>query len=376
MIYARPEIRVISESDLFDPSWYISKYPDVEAARMDPAEHYFYIGAKIGRNPSNEFDTNYYLFQNPDVAEAEINPLYHYITYGKNEGRKPLPSPLLPSKKKDRIDVVIPVFNALENVQDCLNSVLKETDCYKIKIFVVNDGSGEATSSWLASFCKQFEVIELIQHVNNQGYTKAVNSGLLASEAPYVILLNSDTIVTRGWINGLVRCMKSNPRAGITGPLSNAASWQSVPRVKDENGQFSVNKLPNGVKPEKVAELIRKHSKHIYPSVPFINGFCFMIARKVIDTIGVMDEETFPRGYGEEDDYCIRAVMSGFSLHVADDVYVYHAKSKSFGHAVRKELSKKGGIAVRTKHGAKLTCDKIRDAEETSRLLNSLRESY
>ena len=55
-----------------------------------------------------------------------------------------------------------------------------------------------------------------------------------------------------------------------------------------------------------------------------------------------MDEENFPIGYGEENDYCIRAADAGFTLAIADDAYVFHAKSKSFGHSRRKELSKQG----------------------------------
>ena len=75
-----------------------------------------------------------------------------------------------------------------------------------------------------------------------------------------------------------------------------------------------------------------------------------MIRRQVIDAIGYMDEASFPAGYGEENDYCIRASEAGYYMAIADDVYVFHAKSKSFGHKNRKKLSAEGSQQLKRKH--------------------------
>jgi len=250
----------------------------------------------------------------------------------------------------DKIDIVIPVYNALEDLKKCLLSVQQNTGGFKVHTIIVNDGSNTETTEWLRKFCKNNKMFNLIEHGMNKGYTKAVNTGLKASTSNYVITLNSDTIVTIGWLSGLIRCVESDKKIGITGPLSNAASWQNVPSLYGDSGSFAVNKLPDDISPDDMAFIVGHASNRIYPRLPFVNGFCFLIKREVLDAIGYMDEVNFPLGYGEENDFCIRASDAGFILAIADDVYVYHSKSKSFGHESRKILSQKGADNLRKKH--------------------------
>jgi glycosyltransferase involved in cell wall biosynthesis len=87
-------------------------------------------------------------------------------------------------------------------------------------------------------------------------------------------------------------------------------------------------------------------------AVPFVNGFCFVIKRTVIDAIGSFDEERFGGGYCEENDYAIRADAAGFELAVVGDAYVYHAKSRSYGAEERSDLSRAANEVFREKHGA------------------------
>lgn len=82
-------VKHISHSSLFDAKFYLDKNPDVKAAGMDPALHYFGRGAFEGRDPSPAFSSSGYLANNPDIAAAEINPLLHYELYGRAEGRTP-----------------------------------------------------------------------------------------------------------------------------------------------------------------------------------------------------------------------------------------------------------------------------------------------
>lgn len=344
------ESKIIAESGLFDRDWYLDQYPDVRALGVDPIKHYLRLGALLQRNPGPGFDAVHYTRMYPDVAKAGINPLVHYATEGRKEGRLPLPQRITVASTGDHIDIIIPVYNALEDVMRCLEAVVVKTDGFQVRPIIVNDGSDSSTSAWLNAFCKKHSSITLIEHAENRGYTAAINAGLRASTASYVVTLNSDTIVTSGWLSGLVRCINSRSDVGVAGPLSNAASWQSVPQLFGSDGNFLVNDL-NGVAPDSMAALVRKYAKPVYPEFPFINGFCFMITRAVIDRIGVMDEVTFPEGYGEENDYCIRAAEAGFRLVVADDTYVYHAKSKSFGHEKRGHLSKEGATKLVEKHG-------------------------
>jgi hypothetical protein len=79
---------ILRESGLFDAEWYLSTYPDVAAAGIEPLEHYLVHGASEGREPGPDFDGKAYLAANPDVAEAGANPLLHYLEFGHAEGRQ------------------------------------------------------------------------------------------------------------------------------------------------------------------------------------------------------------------------------------------------------------------------------------------------
>jgi|GEM_PF-816188 len=352
MDIALDDLRQIQSSPLFDEKWYIAQYPDVAALGYDPALHYLALGAALLRNPSEGFDTAFYLKTYPDVAEAGINPLLHFERYGNEEGRLPQSFVLSTSLLASRVDVVVPVYNALEDVQRCLQSIALHTDGYALRVVVVNDGSNDETTAWLRDYVStNAQCFELVENSQNAGYTKAANSGLRRTSAPFVVLLNSDTIVTNGWLKGLIRCLESAARIGIAGPLSNAASWQNVPNLYDEAGQFAVNRLPNNMTADDMAATVRAVSARSYPRVPFVNGFCFAMKRELLAKLGQMDEINFPKGYGEENDFSLRAAAAGYELAIADDVYVFHAKSKSFGHDQRRILSAEGAHALERLHG-------------------------
>lgn len=272
----------------------------------------------------------------------------------------------------NEIDIVVPVFNALDSVRNCLESLVEHSDSFLIRIIIVNDGSESETNNWLRDFCHNKPRLKLIEHAKNLGYTKTVNHGLKVSTAPYVITLNSDTIVTSGWLRRMVRCLESDPRIGIVGPLSNAANWQNVPYLKDHN-KFVINRLPDHLSVEDMGKLVANVSRQQYPRIPIINGFCFMIRRAVIDAIGYMDEKNFPLGYGEENDYCIRATYAGFDLAVADDVYVFHAKSKSFGEKKRLELTQQGIRKLQEKYTSEKYAD-IKNILAKNETLSDIRQ--
>jgi hypothetical protein len=83
----RLQARVVRASPLFDGRWYLERYPDVDAAGVDPALHYIRHGAAELRDPGPRFDTGWYLAHYPDVARSGMNPLVHFLRRGANEGR-------------------------------------------------------------------------------------------------------------------------------------------------------------------------------------------------------------------------------------------------------------------------------------------------
>ena len=237
---------------------------------------------------------------------------------------------------KSNVDVIVCVHNAYDDVKLCLESVEKYTSP-PFSLILIDDGSEELTQKYLKNFAKTCNNAQLIRNNSARGYTFAANQGLKISSAPHVILLNSDTIVTYEWIDRIVGCAESDDKIGLVGPLSNTASWQSVPNIEDQ-GDWAKNTLPSEVTIEQMGRLIAKYSSRTYPKIPFINGFCLLIKRNLIDNIGYFDEENFGRGYGEENDYCLRALKAGWTFAVADDVYIYHSQSRSYSNEKRKLL--------------------------------------
>lgn len=252
------------------------------------------------------------------------------------------------------LDIIICVYNALEDVKLCIDSVLNNTSD-PFQIILVDDNSAAPTREYLEEVAQKYaHHIQLIQNDKpnaKHGYTYAVNIGLRASKADFVVCLNSDTIVPAFWADRMIECAQSDPRIGVVGPLSNTASWQSIPEITGEDGDWAHNVLPEGYDVERMGEEIAQNSGVIYPKVRLLNGFCLMLTRATIKKIGYMDEENFGRGFSEEDDYNSRCAKAGICLAVADNVYVYHSQSKSYSNERRMELCKLSGEALRKKHG-------------------------
>jgi GT2 family glycosyltransferase len=215
---------------------------------------------------------------------------------------------------------------------------------------VVDDASSIIAHNRISEFMRDKPWMRIIRNAENMGYTKSANRGIFASEADWVILLNSDTIVTKGWIEGLLECAVSHPNTACVGPVSNAATYQSVPEVHDVNGKWCTNDLPPNMSLEDLNGFLRANSLKAFPSVPLLNGFCTLIKRDVFVELGGFNEAAFPAGYGEENDWCARVAKAGYRLSVADHVYVYHHKSASFGAGRRAELAKAGTKALRDLH--------------------------
>ncbi len=137
------------------------------------------------------------------------------------------------------------------------------------------------------------------------------------------MLLNSDTVVTAGWLDALARCAASDPRIGTATPFSNNAEICSFPRFCADNP------WPEGADPEPVRAALARAAVPTYPELPTGVGFCLYVRRALIDAIGIFDP-VFGKGYGEENDFCLRAAQAGFRNVLCDDAFVLHAGERSF----------------------------------------------
>lgn len=273
--------------------------------------------------------------------------------------------------KHSNIDIIICVHNALEDFIKCYKSIIIHSS-EPYHIIIIDDGSNEETKNYLNSLLQSSKNIEVISNPQAHGYTRAANQGLHLAKAKFVVLVNSDTIVTAGWLEKMASVFHMNSRVGMVGPMSNTASWQSIPHIF-EGTDWAKNILPEDFSVDQFATALTKLSNPVFPEVPFLNGFCMMIRKEVITDIGYFDDKTFPEGYGEEDDYILRARKAGWEARWADNVYVYHAQSRSFTDARRMELSSRGMKALINKQGEEIISEGCQQLQK-SLVLNGIRE--
>ncbi len=274
---------------------------------------------------------------------------WSYISRSDRREREEPPLPI----PHGIVDILVTVHNALDYVKTCLASLERTRSEFR-QLILVDDASEEPTEMYLQTFSNERPWCRLIRNQHKCGYTKTANTGLRASNADVVILLNSDVEVGSKWIARIMGCLTSDSSIGIASPLSNAASWQSIPDVLDASQRWAVNEMPGGWTIESINQSLQYLSECKYPLAPVLNGFCFAIKKEVIQQVGYFDEKNFPSGYGEENDYCLRAQSKGYSCAVVDDAYIYHHKTKSHAKEERLRLASAGNEALKVKYGASI----------------------
>lgn len=324
------EIDEIRSSDLFDAKWYLDTYPDVRFSGMDAVEHYLVAGARLGRNPSAAFNGSEYLRRHDDLAVSGDNPLLHYIRSlrgQETEGASELH--WISATHEHRIGangvtIVIPVYNAPEATRDCLRSVIAHTNPL-VRVVVIDDCSPDPEVDRVLAEAAGHSNVRIVRNHRNLGYTATVNLGIHLAGKSDVVLLNSDTRVTPRWLDNLRLAAYSGKKVATATPFSDNAGAFSAPRINESNAR------PEGMSEDDYARSVTRASERLYPETPTGNGFCMYIRRAAIDEIGDFDADSFPRGYGEENDFCVRTTRAGW-MHVIDDATViFHVRSASFG---------------------------------------------
>ena len=340
----------------FDGAWYTRQYADVAAAGAHPLLHYLTDGAKQGRDPHPRFDAGWYAEQHPEAAH---NPLLFHLRVGAARGwltERPvdidryLPSTRAPFESPDvpQVDVIIPVYRDLHLTRRCVESVLADNDrpagripagripARRIptgRIIVIDDRTPEPKlAAWLDRVAKS-GAITLLRNARNLGFVGSVNRGIRHAGDHDVALLNSDTEVPAGWL----RRLRAQAYASRNGGQRFAAveqrddlrlcrlrrrtdpAWHDIGRAR--------RRLPRGQR-----RTVRRHAH---------NGRLLHVHRRAaLDAVGLFDRETFGKGYGEENDFCLRATALGWRHHIACDTFVYHAGGASFGASADAGISR------------------------------------
>ena len=253
-------------------------------------------------------------------------------------GRPDVPA----DRARGPLDVVVPVYGAAAFFRRCLSTVLAHTDLGRHRLVVVLDGPGQEESRQALGRVPAGANLVVLENAERRGFVASVNTGMAASDRD-VVLLNSDTEVTARWLEKLQAAAYSDPAVATVTPFSNDATLCSLPR------SFAANALPAGLDVDGFGRVVEERSRREYPRIPTGVGVCLYIKRKVLDAIGAFDEARFGLGYGEESDFCARALEAGF-VHVLDDAtFVFHAGRRSFG-ASREVRARRAARVMRRLH--------------------------
>ena len=246
----------------------------------------------------------------------------------------------------ENVDIIVPVYNAYEYTEECIKSVIKNTNLNIHRLILINDKSpDEKIMPMLQKYASENEnkQIVVLENEENSGFVKTVNRGMTYSTND-VVLLNSDTEVTNNWLEKMITCAYSNDYIATVTALTNNGTIASVPNFGIDN------ELPKNMSLEQYAKMIEEISLKRYPELTTGNGFCMYIKRKVIEEIGLFDDITFEKGYGEENDFCYRALDHGYTNVLCDDTFIYHKGTQSF----KKENLTKTRAAIINDHMKKL----------------------
>lgn len=224
------------------------------------------------------------------------------------------------SLKLPSISVIVLTYNNWAYTEACLNSLFTRTDYPgRLEVVAADNASSDETVERLREWATREPRLKLVLNESNLGFSAGNNTGLAAATGDYLVMLNNDTVVTRGWLLSLLRHFQIDPTLGLLGPATNHIGNESKVPVHYE----SLSQMPAASRVWTLA-----HMGQLY-SMRTLAFFCVMMPRAVYERVGPMDE-TFGRGFFEDDDYCRRIEQQGLHLACADGVLVHHRLSASF----------------------------------------------
>ncbi len=229
-------------------------------------------------------------------------------------------SPLLP------VTIVVPAYRGLETTLACLHSVFASVPP-GTSVHVIDDASPEPELVAALAELALAGRIHLIRHPRNRGFPAAANTGIAASPGHDVVLLNSDTLTSPGWLERLRAAAYAAGDIGTACPLSNDATILSYP------GLTGGNPVPDLPGTARLAAFAARANGDAVLDIPTAVGSCMYIRRDCLEQVGAFREDLFAQGYGEENDFCLRAGHRGWRHVAVPGAFVAHAGAASFGAA-------------------------------------------
>ncbi|MSP11794.1 MAG: glycosyltransferase family 2 protein [Chloroflexi bacterium] len=225
------------------------------------------------------------------------------------------------------LSIIIISWNTRDLLAKCLASVYNPRPAASFEVIVVDNASSDGSPEMVKT---QFPQVRILENSQNLGFARANNQAIRASQGRYILLLNSDTIVTPHAVQMLLDCMQTHPQAGVCGPMLINAN---------ATFQASFNDFPNlfteiihllGVAPRLLSRSYPSYEltdSRQLRAVDWVGGACFMIRRACIDQVGLLDESFIM--YGEEVDWCYRIRQHGWEVIYQPDARIIHLGGQS-----------------------------------------------
>ena len=217
------------------------------------------------------------------------------------------------------VSVVVVTYNNVTLTSLCLDSLEYASEWPHLDLVVMDNGSTDGTMEHLRERQARGQVIRVIENRINRGFAAAVNTGLSIARGEYLVVLNNDTVVTRGALAALVRHLRARPDVGLVGPVTNAIANEARVSVSYDD----VADMPSWA-----ARYVREHDGETFP-LSMAAMFCVAMRRDVWDAVGPLDER-FETGMFEDDDYSRRVKALGLEIRCARDAFVHHWQKASF----------------------------------------------
>ena len=237
------------------------------------------------------------------------------------------------SESRLRYSIIVVTYNALEHTVRCVDSILKNSKKQETKdyeLIVVDNASTDGTVGYLSEMEKVGKIQTLILNKENKNFGPANNQGYAAAHGEIIVLLNSDTVVTRGWLEKMDECLEHRKDIAIVGCMSNSS-----------NGRQMVSGVHSGfhdLEHNAAAWAIKNY--RVYVEAGVLYGWCMMIDRRFLNTQPFLFDEMFANSY-EDNDLCVRARLAGWRLFIDQGTYIYHAGQGSFKSGYGKDFLKK-----------------------------------
>ena len=222
--------------------------------------------------------------------------------------------------------IIVVNYNGGRLLRECVESIYRFTKDFEL--LVIDNGSSDGSLSLLDN---NHSRITVIRNGINLGFAKANNIGIRTARGTFVVLLNSDTVVTPGWLDSLVASAETDPDIGIVTPKlvwpdgrldATGHSFSFEPYFITDRGQGE----PDLRQYDNLTELI---------STSFA---CVLLRKRLFSEIGLLDEKMF--FYFEDLDFCVRAKIAGWRVVYAPLSRVYHVRGGSTSRSTMKTLQR------------------------------------